>query len=86
MSCERGPSIQADGSGFPIPIELESFATGEVKQIPWQWEDWQGPLVARGRNIGKMYDLYFEGRAGQDDLADFEGAVLRHQQLDKMLY
>lgn len=86
VSSQRGPFIQSESSEYPIPIELEDFKTDEVRQIPWQWEDWQEPLLGRGKNIAKMYDLYYEGRVEEHGLCDFEGAVRRHAQIDGMLY
>lgn len=86
MSSQRGPFIQSESSEHPIPIELQEFSTGEVRHIPWQWDDWQEPLLGRGKNIAKVYDLYYEGRAKEYGLCDFEDAVVRHAQIDQMLY
>jgi predicted dehydrogenase len=85
MSNERGPFIQSEG-GANIVIQVEDFATGEVKEVPWEWESWQEPDFGRGKNIAKIYDLYFEGRAEDYGVADFPAAVSRHAQLDGMLY
>lgn len=86
VSNPRGPFIQSEASGFPTPIQVEDFKSGEVKEIDWKWEEWQQSLVARGRNIAKLYDLYYEGKALEAGAADFAGAVLRHAQIDDMLY
>lgn len=86
MTSQRGPFIQSESSEHPIAVELQDFGTNEVKQIPWTWDDWQESLLGRGRNIAKMYDLYYEERAKQHGLCDFEGAVRRHAQTDGMLY
>ncbi|KAK5174309.1 uncharacterized protein LTR77_001389 [Saxophila tyrrhenica] len=86
MSNERGPFIQSEGSAYPIPIQLEDFSTGEVKEVSWEWDEWQEALPPRGRNIAKMYDLYAEGRAEEVGVADFEAAVVRHRGLDGMLW
>lgn len=86
MSSERGPFIQSESGGFPMPIEVHDFATDQVKQVPWAWEDWQEQLSTRGRDIAKLYDLYYEGRLKEYGAADFDGAVVRHAQLDKMLW
>jgi hypothetical protein len=86
MSCERGPMIHAEGSGFPIPILLEDFASGEVKNISWEFEDWQESIPPVARNTAKQYDLFAEGKRGSPGLVDFEEAVVRHAQFDKMLY
>lgn len=86
VSCQRGPFINSEGSDYPIPIEVEDFSTGEIKQVDWQWDDWQERLLGRGRNIAKLYDLYYEGRPKEYGLCDFEDAVKRHAEIDKMLY
>lgn len=78
--------MQSESSAFPILIETLDSSTGEVTHVDWQWEDWQESLIPRGRSIAKMYDLYAEGILARDGCATFESAVLRHKQLDKMLY
>ncbi|KAK4542709.1 hypothetical protein LTR36_006281 [Oleoguttula mirabilis] len=85
VSSERGPSIQVAADDVPVPIEVHDFATGEVKQVEWTWEEWQGTLSARGRNIGKVYDLLYEGRVEKSGVANFETAAVRHRQLNAML-
>ena len=86
VSNPRGPYIQSLASGFPTPIKVEDFASGEVREESWEWEDWQESLDAGGRNIAKLYDLYYEGKEQQAGVADFASAVLRHTQVDSMLY
>lgn len=86
MSSERGPFLQSEAGAFPILIEMLDLSTGEITKVQWQWEDWQEGLNPRGRNIAKLYDLYAESALGQYGCATFESAVLRHKQLDKMLY
>lgn len=84
ISSEKTASLQAEGSAHPIPIEIHDFATDRVRTVDWEWEDWQVPLFARGRNIAKLYDLSAEGR--MDEIPGFEDAVKRHEQLDKILW
>lgn len=86
ISNERGPYIQAVAAGFPTPIELEEFETGEVKSIEWVWEDWQEPLLPSGKCIGKLYDVWYEGRTAEFGVHDFDSAVERHRWLDSFLY
>ena len=86
ITNERGPFIQSEGSAFPTPIQVEDFATQEVREEAWEWEGWREALLPRGRNIAKMYDLYCEGQAKESALVDFAGAVVRHAELDSMLY
>ena len=86
VSNPRGPYIQSLASGFPTPIKVEDFASGQVREESWGWEDWQEALSAGGRNIAKLYDLYYEEKAEQAGVADFASAVHRHTQVDSMLY
>ena len=86
VTNERGAVLNAHGSEFAIPIQWEDFATGEVKEIPWEWESWQEELPGRGRNLAKIYDLYSEGRAEEAGVVDFAAAVKRHTQVDALLY
>ena len=86
LSNERGPYLNATASGFPTPIQVQDFATNEVKEVTWEWADWQETLPPAARNIAKIYDLYYEGKAQDTDVADFAAAVGRHTQIDKMLY
>lgn len=84
ISSEKTASLQAEGSAHPIPIEIHDFATDRVRIVDWEWEEWQIPLFARGRNIAKLYDLYAEGR--MDEIPGFADAVKRHEQLDEILW
>ncbi|EME87032.1 uncharacterized protein MYCFIDRAFT_29647 [Pseudocercospora fijiensis CIRAD86] len=86
VTSERGPFLQSESNSYPVPIELHDFASGEVKSVEWLWEDWQEVIAARSRNVGKLYDLYAEGRVEEASCATFDSAVWRHGQLDWILY
>ena len=86
VSNESSPSIAASAAGLPTPIRVEDTTTKEIKEVPWEWEDWQEPLNPRGRSIAKIYDLYYEGKAYDAGVADFSSAAVRHAELDKLLY
>ncbi|KAF7192796.1 Dehydrogenase aclE, partial [Pseudocercospora fuligena] len=86
ITSERGPFLQSESNSYPVPIELHDFASGEVKKVEWHWEDWQEVIGARSRNIGKLYDLYAEGKLEAASCATFDSAVWRHKQLDRILY
>ena len=86
VSNDKTSFVQSEANASPMPIEVENFTTGEVKQVAWQWEDWQEPLLARGRNIAKLYDLWYEDKLTDLGAADFDAAVVRHRQLDRILY
>lgn len=86
ISCDRGPFIQSLAAGSPIHIEVEDFGTGDLKSIPWDWQSWEEPTQARGRCIGRLYDLYYDGKTAENDVADFDAAVARHKQIDAILY
>ena len=85
-----GATIQA-GIDKPseVKIEVHDHATNSVKEVEWTWEpEWQADLSPRGRNVGGLYELYAQGpeavrKAG---VADFEDAVARHAQIDKLLW
>jgi len=85
VSNERGPYLQAIAAALPTPIELETFASGEVKQIDWEWEDWQQDLAPNARGIAKLYDLLYEGRTAEWGMADFASAVERHKEIDSVV-
>lgn len=86
VSSERGPFLQSEASAFDIPIQVEDFSTGQVRTVSWEWEDWQQSLLPRSRNIAKLYDLYAEGRLEAESHCTLESAVVRHTQLDAILY
>lgn len=86
MTSERGPFLQSESNEFPIIIDVLEFSTGKVSNIDWQWKDWQESLVPRGRNIAMLYDSYARGALDRDGCATFESAVVRHKQLDRILY
>lgn len=86
VSNERGPFIQAAAAAKPTPIELEDFETGEVKNVPWEWEDWLEPLLPAGKCIGRLYDLWYEGQTSEFGVHDFDSGVERHKWLDSVLY
>ena len=90
VTSERGPiAINADSSG-PILVEVHDYATAKVSRVEWEWEEWQMGLPAKARNIGKVYDLFSDEKGGEVSnggrLVDFETAVERHEQLDRMLW
>lgn len=86
ISSERGPFLQSEASAYDIPIQVEDFSTGQVRNVEWHWEDWQEALLPRSRNIAKLYDLYAEGRWKAESRCTLESAVVRHKQLDAILY
>jgi len=86
VSNERGPYLQATAAALPTPIELETFASGDIKQIDWEWDDWQQNVDAGARGIAKVYDLFYEGKATESGVADFASAVERHKEIDSVLY
>lgn len=86
ISNPRGPYIQATASDHPTPIKVEVFASGEVREETWRFEDWQQAFTAGAKNIAKLYDLYYEGKTDELGVADFNAAVQRHTQVDSLLY
>jgi hypothetical protein len=73
------------GAGTMV-LEVHDFTTGKVEDVPLQYDDYIAPLGERGRNIGKLYDLYAEGKLDEYNVASFAKAVVRHKQIDAILY
>ena len=86
ISSVRGPFLQSEASALPVPIRIHYHATDEVREVDWDWEDWQKKLPGRGRSIAKLYDLFSEGRLEEGFGGTFDSAVKRHKQLDGILY
>ncbi|KAK3072005.1 hypothetical protein LTR53_007593 [Teratosphaeriaceae sp. CCFEE 6253] len=72
-----------------IVIEVHDYATDIVRGVKWEWEpEWQASLFHRGRNLGRLYDLYAEGDEAirEARVPDFDAAVARHTELDALLW
>lgn len=90
LEAAAGPAMIAVGGGnnnegpMAVKLWLHDFATNEVTEVPWHWQDWQSTLESVGsRNIGAVYEAYAEGR--EADYATFADAQARHEQLDGWL-
>jgi predicted dehydrogenase len=44
----------------PISIQHHAHATDEVRQVGWDWADWQKELPVRSRIIAELYERYAE--------------------------
>lgn len=72
-----------------IVIEVHNHAADEVTKVNWAWEeDWQSALFHRGRNLGRLYDLFAQGEDAMREarVMDFDGAVRRHAEIDALLW
>ncbi|KAI7233210.1 hypothetical protein KC330_g5477 [Hortaea werneckii] len=85
LSAESGSLIQTTTSG-PMSLKLYMFDSGKVQDVSWSWEDWQAALPHRARNIGKLYEIFAENKMAEYGIADFDGAVKRHQEMDALLW
>ncbi|RSL70089.1 hypothetical protein CEP53_002009 [Fusarium sp. AF-6] len=83
LRAEGGTSLHANSYDEPVTIEVDDFETGKVEQVTWQWEDWQEELPVISRSVAAVYERFAgDGRKG---LVSFDGALLRHGQLDGLL-
>jgi predicted dehydrogenase len=55
-----GPYLMSDSYDGPINIRLFDYATGEVKDLGWDWQDWQKELPIRTRIVAEVYERYVE--------------------------
>ncbi|KAF2876429.1 oxidoreductase family protein [Massariosphaeria phaeospora] len=54
-----GPYLMSgDSYNGPITIELHDHATDEVRDMGWDWKDWQKKLPIRSRSVGEVYERY----------------------------
>lgn len=86
ITNQGGPHLQSASVTSDVPIEVELFDSGKIEHHGWSWEDWQESLPHRGRNLAKLYDLYAEDKLDAAGAADFGDAVVRHKELDAILY
>jgi predicted dehydrogenase len=56
-----GPYLQA-GYSFdgPIIIAHHDYATDEVKELDWEWPEWQKEMGLRARSTAELYERYAE--------------------------
>lgn len=62
-------------------IEVHDFASDQVKQVDWKWEDWQEELPTLARGIGKIYQEF----ALNHSVPTFAQALKRQQQIQGIL-
>ncbi|KAK4580421.1 hypothetical protein LTR86_000624 [Recurvomyces mirabilis] len=86
VEADKSSFIQMEASNLAMPIEVHDYGTDKVDKVEWKWDDFLGALPARARNIGRLYDLYAEGKLKEYGVADFEAAVVRHREIDRILW
>ncbi|KAF2015830.1 oxidoreductase family protein [Aaosphaeria arxii CBS 175.79] len=89
-----GPYLMADSFTGPITIELHDHATDEVKDLGWDWKEWQKDerLVTRGRSTAELYERFAEwvesGMPEQDEkgreFPRIHDAVVRLREFDEL--
>lgn len=86
-----GPYLMSDSYDGPIKIELHDHATDTVKDLGWDWKDWQKELPIRSRIVAELYERYAEwvqgGRKGVKEGRDWprlQDAVLRMEFFHKL--
>nr|OQO04796.1 hypothetical protein B0A51_17232 [Rachicladosporium sp. CCFEE 5018] len=84
ITASKTAFLNIAGSG--ILIEHLDFASNEVKTIDWEFDAHIAELAERARNISKLYDLFAEGKLKEAGAADFAAAVVRHREIDSILW
>ena len=66
-----------------VELKLKKNGKEEVESVEWRNGDWaEKELPQQGKNIGRLYDAFAEGKGG---FQDFEGAAKLHAFIDKIL-
>ena len=56
-----GPYLMSgDSYGGPISIQHHNYATDEVRDLGWDWPEWQKELGLRARSVAEVYERYAE--------------------------
>ncbi|KAF2443019.1 oxidoreductase family protein [Karstenula rhodostoma CBS 690.94] len=94
INGEKGELLVTMGEKFlfledPIVIQLHDHVTDEVKELAWDWADWQKDLPVKARGVAELYERYAEWvEAGKKcvrkgrEWPTLEDAVLRTRQFD----
>lgn len=98
INCERGElrltapsgtSLHANSYSEPVVIEIHDFATDEVRNVPWEWPEWQEEdgLPTVSRSVALLYEAFYEDaqKGAPRKYPDFSAAVKRHEQLHSIL-
>jgi predicted dehydrogenase len=67
-----GPYLMSgDSFNGPVTIEHHNHATDEVKDLGWDWPEWQKDLGLRARSVAEVYERYAEWvEGGMGDVAE----------------
>jgi predicted dehydrogenase len=67
-----GPYLMSgDSFNGPITIEHHDHATDEMKDLGWDWPEWQKQLGLRARSVAEVYERYAEWvEGGVGDVAE----------------
>ncbi|MCJ1325680.1 hypothetical protein MMC10_002343 [Thelotrema lepadinum] len=96
ITGEKGEILVSSPNGVhlqePVTIQLQDFATDEVTDIKWDWEDWQKELPALAREIAAEYDRYANwvesGKPASvtpdQDWPRLHDAVSRHREIETL--
>ncbi|OQO03451.1 hypothetical protein B0A48_10115 [Cryoendolithus antarcticus] len=84
ITASKTAFLNVAGSG--ILIEQLDFASNEVKSIDWEFDAHIAELPERARIISKLYNLFAEGKLQKAGAADFAAAVVRHKEIDSILW
>ncbi|KAF2267507.1 oxidoreductase family protein [Lojkania enalia] len=87
-----GPYLMSDSYDGPISIQLHDHATDEVREMGWDWKDWQKELPIRARIIAEVYERYAKWveHGKPEDVVDGDNwprlhdAVVRMREFDKL--
>jgi predicted dehydrogenase len=84
-----GPYLMSDSYNGPITIQVHDHESDEVKELGWDWQEWQKDLPIRARIVAELYERYAEWiEAGKGAVVQgrewprLDDAVLRMREFD----
>ncbi|KAG6360375.1 hypothetical protein INS49_011433 [Diaporthe citri] len=89
LTAPSGTSLHANSYSDPVTIEVHDFHTDEVRNVSWEWPEWEEelnlPIV--GRSVAKLYEAFHAEtvEGGPRTYPNFLDAIERHEQLAKLL-
>jgi predicted dehydrogenase len=93
VTSPSGPYIfSGDSYGERPQIQIHDFATDEVKELEWDWAEWQKDLPIRSRGIAQVYERYArwvdagkpKDRGEDMDFPSLESGVDRMKEIQRM--
>ncbi|KAI1391705.1 NAD(P)-binding protein [Hypoxylon trugodes] len=87
MVTASGAYVHSDSYKDPIDIKIHDFATEEVVDVAWDWEEWQLELPYRSRIVAELYERFahwWENGKPAGDIPDEQNWPRLHDAVERM--